>query len=76
MVFSVLLVSLSGCGETDEQLKRNKEASRTKAKDRIDLFEKCMLLASQNKRQGDDDVSDLVSGCDNWSYYVSNQLNK
>ncbi len=75
VLLSVLLVSLSGCGETEKQLKERQEMYTKKAEDRIMLFEKCMALAATNSRQGDDDVSDLVDSCDDFAYYTSNQLN-
>lgn len=66
---SVLLISLTGCGDRPVDTKRI-ESGKLKH----ELFKDCMNLASKNPRKGDDDVSDIVDECDSYAYRTSRQI--
>lgn len=63
--FLIALLCLQGC---------DKQPTKEQGELRHKLFVECMELAAKNGRSGDDDVSDIVSKCDNVAYYQSNQI--
>ena len=68
----IVLLLVSGCGYSEKQ--KQKMAERGEL--RHDLFIECMKLSGKIERQGDDDVSDIISECDNVAYYMANQMYK
>ena len=62
----LLSLSLMACTPPEPDLKRI-EAGKV----RQQLFEVCMEIASKNKRQGDDDVSDMIDSCSDHAHYTA-----
>lgn len=61
-------VVLAGCqADSDATIKRRGEARQA-------VFVQCMELAAKSARQGDDDVSDIVTACSSASYYQTNYV--
>ena len=76
LIVSLIAVTLlSGCCVGDncrvQKIERNKTGEI-----RHELFKECLELAAKIERVGDDDVSDIISECDNVASYTANQLTK
>lgn len=69
VVLSVIIFILCGCADNSNYDAINKK----RVEFRHALFVECMELAAKNTRQGDDDVSDIVSDCNDVAVYTSNQ---
>ena len=63
----VILFLVTGCGLSDEQ----RQEMITTGELRHELFVECMRLSAKITRQGDDDVSDIISECGSQAYYMS-----
>lgn len=66
----ILVFIISGCGLSEEQ----RQGMNDEGALRHELFVECMELSAKITRQGDDDVSDIVSECSSTSYYISNGM--
>ena len=66
----MVLFLITGCGLSAEQ----RQEMITTGELRHELFVECMRLSAKITRQGDDDVSDIISECDTVSFYMSNSM--
>jgi hypothetical protein len=71
-IFGYLLISMIPNPPTYETPKSNIISEEK----RHEYFVECMKLSAELKRQGDDDVSDVVEECSRQSYYMTNYLRR
>lgn len=68
-LFILFVFAISACSKAPTE---SRESQNKRAEMRHKIFIECMELAAKNGRQGDDDVSDLVTACQASSYYLVN----